>query len=122
VVSHLLCHVIPSEGLQRGDRVFGGQLLATIAPAGEAENLGYPHLHYVLHTNVPAMRLIDTIPFTGRYALEGNELTDTGRFHEHGAQVLVSSNARRLAAPGRDYLWPGWNLVGGWRRSHRRSR
>ena len=111
-VSHLLCHVTAKEGLARGDRVFAGQVVATIARAGQAENLGFPHLHYALHTGVEALRLVGTIPFTGRYALEGEELADTGAYHGHGDRVFRSSNQRRTAPPGREYLSPGWNLVG----------
>lgn len=110
-VTHLLCHVTAQPGLERGDRVFAGQIVATIAPAYTAENLGFPHLHYALHTRVQNLRLVDTIPFTGPYALEGHELFDTGVTHEHGNRIFESTNARRMAPPDTGYLSPGWNLV-----------
>ena len=110
-VTHLLCHVVAEPGLERGDRVYAGQVVAEIARAYEADNLGFPHLHYALHTRVEKLRLVDTIPFTGRYALEGEELIDTGEIHGHGDRVFVSTNVRRTSPPGAGYLWPGWNLV-----------
>ena len=111
-VIHFLCHVTAEPGLTRGDRVFAGQRVATIARPYEADNEGFPHLHYALHTRVENLRLVETIPFTGRYALEGEELPDSRAVHDHGGRVFTSTNVERRSAPGVGYLSPRWNLVG----------
>ena len=102
-VTHLLCHVVAEPGLERGDRVYAGQVVAEIARAYEADNLGFPHLHYALHTRVEKLRLVDTIPFTGRYALEGEELIDTGEIHGAwgiGCSCRRTCGGRRRPGPG----------------------
>lgn len=91
--------------------MFAGQRVATIARPYEADNEGFPHLHYALHTRVENLRLVDRIPFTGRYALEGEDLEDTGVIHGHGGLAFTSTNVEQVAAPGRDYLPPRWNLL-----------
>jgi hypothetical protein len=118
-ISHLICHLLPGSQLSRGDMVSEGALLGTVAPAYFAGNNGLPHIHYALHRDFRSG--LQTLPFTGEYALEGRNLFDTGEANEHAGLTLESSNgllqqlpaaivARAAADP--EFLVPGWNLVG----------
>ena len=89
--SHLLCHVFARDGLTRGLAVSQGDLLGTVAPAGYANNNGLSHIHYAVHTSFSGSSLA-TVPFTGEYALEGQNLFDDGSYNQYSGLTLVSSN------------------------------
>ena len=118
-ITHLICHLFPAASLSRGDLMSEGAFLGTVAPAYFAGNNGLPHIHYALHRHFGSG--LQTVPFTGPYALEGRNLFDTGQANEHSGLTLTSSNgalrvlpaaivARAQADP--EFLVPGWNLVG----------
>ncbi len=123
---HLICHIWPVDGVQSGAQVERGDLLATVAPAGYAGNNGLPHIRYAIHQHFSSG--LQTVPFTGEYALEGRNLFDSGTFLEHSGLRLTSSSGAPLAEPvllpqdrpeivasvaaDPSYLVPGWNLLG----------
>ncbi len=118
-ITYVICHLLAANGLQEGMSVSQGDFLGTVAAAGLAGNNGLPHIHFALHRHFgPGLQ---TVPFTGEYALEGRNLFDTGQSSEHSGETFVSSNAvARALAPDivaraeaePDFLVPGWNLVG----------
>ncbi len=126
-MAHLLCHIFPNGGLVRGQDLFVGQLIGTVAAAGFAGNNGLSQIHYAVSATSGDGRLGNTVPFTGPYALEGRDLYDGGAFSEHGGESFTSTigDAALLVVtptvvtptvvpPGAesDFLFPGWNLVG----------
>ena len=122
---HLICHVWLADGVESGSRVQREDLLATVAPPGYAGNNGLAHIHYAIHQHFSSG--LQTVPFTGEYALEGRNLFDSGTFLEHSGLRLTSSNGAPAAgpalvpqarpeivasvAPVPSYLVPGCNLV-----------
>lgn len=71
-VSILLCHLFPDPNL-RGKSIARGERLGVVAPDGEAGNNGAAHIHVAL----TAPNRGGPLPFGGRFALEGVELTAT---------------------------------------------
>lgn len=106
----LLCHLFPAEGLQEGDLVSQGQQVGTVAPPYFAGNNGTPHLHMAVHHSLGGGYLGLTVPFTGRYTLEGHELSDTTDPNAYAGETFTSSN--QLGGGDPYFLYPGWNLVG----------
>ena len=106
----LLCHMFPTEGLQEGDPVSQGQQVGTVAPPYYAGNNGTPHLHLAVHQSLGGGYLGLTVPFTGRYALEGHELSDTPEPNAYTGETFTSGN--QLGGGDPSFLYPGWNLVG----------
>lgn len=105
----LICHLFPDPGLQRGQLVARGQQLGVTAPPFYAENNGLAHLHIAVHHTFGAGQIQNTVPFAGRFALEGKELSDTSTPNAHFG---VSFTAQvRLGNGDPDFLFPGWNLI-----------
>ena len=71
---HLLAHVAPLDHIQRGSLVRVGDQVATVCAAYDCGNHGLPHIHYAVHQSNGDGYLGPSVPFTGRYALEGREL------------------------------------------------
>ncbi|HJN94038.1 MAG TPA: hypothetical protein QGF05_15145, partial [Dehalococcoidia bacterium] len=78
-----------------------------------------PHIHYALHRHFSSG--LQTVPFTGEYALEGRNLFDTSQANEHVGATFTSSNGEMRGLPAAivaraeadpHFLVPGWNLVG----------
>ncbi len=121
-MEHLLCHLWPDAGLVRDQAVRQGQPLGSVAPDGYAGNNGIAHIHYAVHYALGGGYLGQTVPFSGAYALEGQELASSGEYSQWAGLTLTSSNqpavptapaaAGTEAAADPDYLFPGWNLVG----------
>ena len=105
----LICHLFPDPGLQRGQLVARGQQIGVVAPPFYTENNGLAHLHLAVHNTFGAGQIQGTVPFVGRFALEGRELGDTS---EPNAHLGVTFTARtRLGNGDPDFLFPGWNLI-----------
>ena len=111
-MAHLLCHVWAQQDLVRGQVVQAGQPIATVAPDGYAGNGGLAHIHYAVHRSLGGGRLSETVPFSGRYALEGRDLLLSGAYNEHAGLTFVSTNPFDAADRAADYLPAGWNLAG----------
>lgn len=86
----LLCHVYPVAGLQEGQRVEAGQPIATVAPAGEAANNGLAHIHLAIHRHFEAGQL-QTVPFSGDYAIEGQQLPNVSDFNAYAGVRFTST-------------------------------
>ena len=106
----LICHFFPNGTVTRGARVTQGQELGTVAPPGYAENNGLAHLHLAVHHSSGAGTLGVTVPFSGRFALEGRSLPDTSEDNAYADVTFTSSNLFGGGDP--DFLFPGWNLIG----------
>ena len=118
----LLCHMFPTEGLQEGDPVSQGQQVGTVAPPYYAGNNGTPHLHLAVHQSLGGGYLGLTVPFTGRYALEGHELSDTPEPNAYTGETFTSGN--QLGGGDPSFLYPAgtsWDGPGPSRKpTHRR--
>ncbi len=127
----LLCHIFPDGSLSRGVRVQVGEYLGTVAPAGYANNGGLPHIHIAVHHTRGGGYLDGTIPLTGQWAVEGEDLPATGEYNAYQGRRFTSSNRSGgslspapapdpapapapapTPTPGRVPLEPGWNMVG----------
>ena len=87
----LICHVFPAAGL-RGRTVTRGQWIATVAPAGEANNNGLAHIHFALRGTARA-----PLPFAAAYAIEGVSLPASTAANAYAGTAFVSSNTPALA-------------------------
>lgn len=87
-LSHLLCHVFADAGIERGQSVGVGHRLGVVAPDGFAGNNGIAHIHYAVHQSGNGR----TLSFTGAYALEGQNLFNSGVWNEHANRTFTSSN------------------------------
>ncbi|MDA0300974.1 MAG: hypothetical protein O2822_00460 [Chloroflexi bacterium] len=90
-VSVLMCHILVPQSL-RNATVTRGQRIGVLAPAGQAGNNGFPHIHIALSLNGPR-------PFIGEYAIEGIALPPTGDANAYADTAFVSTNRE---APGVD--------------------
>ena len=105
----LICHLFPDPGLQRGQLVARGQQLGVVAPPFYAENNGLAHLHIAVHRTLGSGLIQDTVPFVGRFALEGKELGDTSESNAHAGVTFTAQT--RLGDSDPDFLFPDWNFI-----------
>ncbi len=89
--SMLICHVFAAPGL-RGKTVVRGQWIATVAPAGQANNNGLAHIHFALSNSSRA-----PMPFVGAYALEGVSMPASTTSNGYAGTAFVSTNSPALA-------------------------
>src|SRR5947207_7072948 len=75
----LMCHLSPLASIASGQKVSRGQLLATVAAAGDAANNGLSHIHFAVHsgTGGGGGGMGVPIPWTGAYTLEDVEMPNT---------------------------------------------
>jgi hypothetical protein len=92
----LLCHVFPDANLERGVRVVRGQRIATVAPAGHANNNGLAHIHIAAHYG-STRNFGSTLPLAGAYAIEGVQLAPTNTWSAYAGRTFRSTNG--LAGP-----------------------
>lgn len=90
-VSLLMCHILVPQSL-RNATVTRGQRIGVVAPAGQAGNNGFPHIHLALSLNGPR-------PFIGAHAIEGIALPPTAEPNAYADTRFVSTNRE---APGVD--------------------
>ena len=105
----LLCHLFPDPGLQRGQFVARGQQLGLVAPSFQAGNYGLPHLHIAIHRTRGSGLIEESVPFEGRFALEGKELPDTSEPNAYSGITFTSQT--RLVNDDPNFLFPGWNFI-----------
>ena len=98
--AHLLCHLAPSDPIQRGLNVRTGDLLGHVFPAGYDANGGVAHIHYAIHATYGGGYLARSIPFTGLYAIEGRELHYAEDYNLHAGVEFTSTNSSGWTAPG----------------------
>ena len=93
-------HVNLASGLAAGQTVTQGQLLGTIAPAGQKNNGGTPHVHIALwQTTDQGNWSRVAVPFTGALAVDGFDFPDKGATAKNQYQgTPVSSSNVALAA------------------------
>ena len=96
---HLLCHVSPLGHLQRGSSVAIGEQVAVVCREFECGNYGLAHIHYAIHESRGGGYLGRSIPFTGRYAIEGRELHWSPEHNLHSGVEFTSTNTRNWTAP-----------------------
>ena len=101
-MEHLLCHILPNDGLERGSRVEIGQHVGIVWQAGYGNNGGLAHIHYAIHHSRGGGYLGASVPFTGSYAIEGVELIWADSFNLHGGTQFTSTNRRNWSAPATD--------------------
>jgi hypothetical protein len=92
VVNLLMCHVFPSQGLDRGMPVGLGQVIGVVAPDGQANNNGIAHIHLQLNLRSAPGSTGAPLPFTGSFALEGYEFTETSQANAHYGIQITSTN------------------------------
>ncbi|MXX81828.1 MAG: hypothetical protein F4Y69_12495 [Chloroflexi bacterium] len=97
--AHLLCHISIHARFQRGVQVSIGDDLGMVYPAGLALNGGVAHIHYAIHETYGGGYLAHSIPFTGRYAIEGRELHYTTEYNLHANVEFTSTNVPGWIAP-----------------------
>ncbi|MCY3887338.1 MAG: hypothetical protein OXG19_06485 [Chloroflexi bacterium] len=107
--SVLICHLFPDSGLQRGQVVARGQLLGIVAPPFYAGNNGLAHLHIAVHRTHGSGLIQESVPFTGRFALEGKELPATSEPNAYAGVTFTVQT--RLDHSDPDFLFPGLNLI-----------
>lgn len=105
----LICHLFPDPGLQRGQLVARGQHLGVVAPPFYAENNGLAHLHIAVHPTLGSGQIQSTVPFVGRFALQGKELGDTSAPNAHFGVTFTAQ--AQLGNGDPNFLFPGWNLI-----------
>ncbi|MDA0815898.1 MAG: hypothetical protein O2924_04960 [Chloroflexi bacterium] len=91
-VNLLMCHVFPTEGLERGMPVVTGQVIGVVAPDGQANNNGTAHIHLQLNLRNAQVRTGDPLPFVGPFALEGQEFPETIASNAHYGVQVTSTN------------------------------
>ena len=133
---HLLAHVAPLDHIQRGSLVRVGEQVATVCAAYDCGNHGLPHIHYAVHQSNGDGYLGPSVPFTGRYALEGRELPWRDEYNLYAGVEFTSTNVLNWTPPANasppDHVGtspidepepepePTWTIpadapVGGWR-------
>ena len=75
-----------------------GQEIATVAPAGEAANNGLAHIHLAIHRSFNS-GVVQTVPFSGDYALDGIEMADTTQPNAYAGQQFTSTNVTQAPLP-----------------------
>ena len=97
--AHLLCHLDPEDHVQRGLRVNVGDQVGRVFPVGYDANGGIAHIHYAIHGTYGGGYLDRSIPFTGEYAIEGQELHWSPDYNLHAGLEFTSTNTRNWVAP-----------------------
>ena len=92
VVNLLMCHVFPSDGLDRGIPVVAGQVIGVVAPDGQANNNGIAHIHLQLNLRSAPGSTGAPLPFTGSFALEGYEFAERSQANAHYGIQITSTN------------------------------
>lgn len=84
-------HVSVDPGLRDGTPVQQGQVIGHISGPGEAGFAGTPHLHFSLwQTSDGGNWSRSAVPFTGPYAIAGQEFPDTGGSNQYrGTEIEV---------------------------------
>ena len=124
----LVCHLFVADTVTVGDTVRPGDPLGTVAAPGFAENNGLAHIHLAVHRTIGDGQILETLPFSGAYALEGVDLTATTAANAYRGQLFTSSNgapntAMEVPPPAVEEdppavasttvtLEQGWNLIG----------
>ena len=88
-------HVNLDSRITAGTAITQGQYLGTIAPGGQANNGGTPHIHVTLwQTTDNGNWSRYAVPFTGSYALDGRDLSDKGPSakNQYVGSTVVSTN------------------------------
>lgn len=88
-------HTSLAPGLAAGQRVTQGQYLGTVAPAGQAGNGGFPHLHVTLwQTNDGGNWDRNPVAFSGSQSIEGVSLAaqTESAVNQHRGATFTSSN------------------------------
>ena len=98
---HLLVHVEPLGHIRRGTVVAVGDPIATVCPAYNCTNGGLAHIHYAVHESRGGGYLGRSIPFAGRYAVEGRDLPWRNEHNLHVGVRFVSSNGPNWSPPAR---------------------
>lgn len=93
----LLCHVLPVADLDVDDRVQRGDEIAIVKPPGPNE-FWRAHVHLAVHRTLVRTSLADTVPFSGRYALEGRDLIATSANNAYAKLSFISGNGSRALA------------------------
>ncbi|MCY4618196.1 MAG: hypothetical protein OXD50_06545 [Chloroflexi bacterium] len=96
---HVLAHVAPLEHIWRGAVVEVGEQVATVCMAHDCSNYGLPHIHYAVHQSRGDGYLGSSVPFTGKYAIEGRELHWSSEYNLHSGLEFTSTNTQGWAAP-----------------------
>lgn len=96
---HLLAHVAPLDHVQRGTVVQVGEQVATVCRPHDCANYGLAHIHYAVHQSLGNGYLGPSIPFTGRYAVEGTDLPWRDEYNLHSGVEFTSTNQRNWIAP-----------------------
>ncbi len=86
----LLCHILSTPGLGLGDWIERGDQIAIVKPPGPDE-FWRAHLHFAVHRTLELGSGVDTIPFSGRYALEGRDLVETADPNAYGGLSFIAS-------------------------------
>ncbi|MCY3921744.1 MAG: M23 family metallopeptidase [Chloroflexi bacterium] len=97
--AHLLVHLDPDDHITRGLRVRVGDRVGLVFPAGLDANGGVAHIHYAIHATYGGGYLDRTIPFTGRYAIEGRELHEGDAYNLHAGVEFTSTNTHNWTPP-----------------------
>jgi hypothetical protein len=89
-------HARLAHGLAAGQPVRTGQVLGTVAPAGEANSGGTAHIHLTVWQTTDGGNWSRTaIPFTGATAVDGYDFPDLGAAvrNQHRLTAVSSTNA-----------------------------
>ncbi len=97
--AHLLVHIDPDDHIERGLRVKVGDQVGRVFPVGYDYNGGIAHIHYAIHNTSGGGYLDRTIPFTGMYAIEGQELHWSDEYNLHSGREFTSTNTQNWTAP-----------------------
>lgn len=90
--------MLPVGDLHVGDRVQRGDKIAIVKPPG-ADEFWRTHVHLAVHRSLVRTSLADTIPFSGRYALEGRDLPASAENNAYAGLSFISSKGSRTLSP-----------------------
>src|SRR5690606_30739000 len=89
----LMCHVFADPGLDRGQEVFVGDRLGTVAPDGQAENNGIAHIHLQVNRRDGSRGSSgEPVPLAGEFALDGVSFSATSEYNGHYLRRVTSTN------------------------------
>ncbi len=91
----MMCHLNPLASVQRGMTVTRGMQLATVAKAGDAANNGLSHIHFAVSqpSGTHDWGMGTTVPFSGRWALEGQDMPATTAPDAYAGVAFTSTNS-----------------------------